>query len=330
MLPRLLDILDLAATGQGSDAALAWQLDASRLSEAHDRLLEWEAGGYHAASGVETFYHSVQDGELDDAVGAMIYYAWQAAFVARVFDDEALEPGIWRPYAESGVIRSLVRMLDGRGPDNPMDLASWVEQTQESVFFDDGRTQAIERSGTLAVEALSEALDALTATSSKPGEGGFGTDDMDAWLWGMRHMVRFESILATALGDDPLLRSLTRDFAINTGVLPLADDLALGDPRRDLEHFPRAGGPGSVDQAGHGFGLEDYSYGNGPAFRMVFSLGPDGVQGYNILPGGQSALVDSPHFADQAARWLGNQAVQIRYTLDEVLSGASARDRFEP
>ena len=74
-----------------------------------------------------------------------------------------------------------------------------------------------------------------------PGYGGYGTDDMDQWLWGLRHMAKFESLLAEAFGSDPTFAFLIEPFNINTDVLPLADDLSGDDPRRDLPWFPRHG-----------------------------------------------------------------------------------------
>jgi acyl-homoserine lactone acylase PvdQ len=63
---------------------------------------------------------------------------------------------------------------------------------------------------------------------------------------------------------------------------------------------------------------------------MVFALGPDGVDGLNILPGGQSALTDSPFFADQAASWLGNEAWPLRFAVSEVTAGATGREVLMP
>ena len=65
-------------------------------------------------------------------------------------------------------------------------------------------------------------------------------------------------------------------------------------------------------------------------FRMVISLGPDGVHGENILPGGQSARIDSPHFADQAAVWLGNDTWPLRFAVEDVVNFASHREAFVP
>jgi penicillin amidase len=102
------------------------------------------------------------------------------------------------------------------------------------------------------------------------------------------------------------------------------------DPRAELPWFPRPGDTESVDAANTGFNRGSFSYGSGPVFRMVFALGPTGVEGYNVLPGGQSALTDSPYFADQAALWLGNDAIKLRFTLEDKIAGATTREVLRP
>lgn len=331
ILPYLLAALDAAAAGSpgpsdAGQAAAAWQDDTARLSDARARLRAWADRGHRAASGVQTFYDEPDDDARADAVATMIYYAWQATFTGAVFDDEGLPDGVWRPSASSGVPRALHKLLGGRGAGNPGALASWVPATGESALFDTLGTEAVEGSELLMVRSLSDALSMLGGSSG----AGFGTDDPEAWLWGLRHVVRFESILAGFLGDQPLIAPLVRAFAITPEVLPLAELLPAGDPRRELDGFPRPGASGSVDAASQGYDPDDYSYASGPAFRMAFSLGPDGVEGYNVLPGGQSALTDSPHFADQAALWLGNEVVPLRFTLEAVKAGTEQRWTFTP
>ena len=52
-------------------------------------------------------------------------------------------------------------------------------------------------------------LDGLEAASRAPverGVGGFGTDEMAQWVWGLRHMVRIDSIIAPFLDDSPALQ----------------------------------------------------------------------------------------------------------------------------
>ena len=56
----------------------------------------------------------------------------------------------------------------------------------------------------------------------------------------------------------------------------------------------------------------------------------DGVEGRNVIPGGQSGITDSENFSDQAALWLANETVPVRYTVDEVLEGAVERITFTP
>ena len=143
-------------------------------------------------------------------------------------------------------------------------------------------------------------------------------------------MVRFDSILGEFLGDDPTYSFLTQQFAITPDTLPLASSIASDDPRADLPHFPRPGDNDAVDAANFGFGGRDFTYSSGPVFRMVISLGPYGVAGQNILPGGQSALTDSPHFADQAALWLGNESWPLRFSVEDVVAGATGREVFVP
>jgi penicillin amidase len=151
---------------------------------------------------------------------------------------------------------------------------------------------------------------------------------MSQWLWGLRHQVRFESILASQLPADAGLGFITDQFAISTDTLPLADALTAGDPRAGLRWFPRGGDNFSVDAASPGFSGTDFTYADGPVMRMVIALKDGRVWGQNIIAGGQSALVDSPYFADQAAKWLGNQTIPIRFHAEDVAAGATGREVY--
>lgn len=64
--------------------------------------------------------------------------------------------------------------------------------------------------------------------------------------------------------------------------------------------------------------------------RMVISLDGPVVKGLNIMPGGQSGLVESPHFSDQAALWLANKAEPMRFSAQDVKDGANGRELFRP
>ena len=143
-------------------------------------------------------------------------------------------------------------------------------------------------------------------------------------------MVRFDSVLAEFLGDDPTYAVLMEPFSITTEQLPLADDLSSDDPRSGLEHFPRHGDQFAVDAANPGLGGGDFIYGSGPVFRMVVSLSPNYTTGRNVIPGGASGRTDSPHFTDQAELWLANDTWQMRFELEDVLEGAVSRETYTP
>jgi len=336
-LPWLLEGIevgrDAAATGphpkDSVEARLAalYEADADRFDEVEERLMDWQAAGLRARSGVETFYDPLEPGDEEAAVATTLWHTWQSEFLRLTIDDEAF-PGVNYPTGDTGRTRLLTLMLEGRGPDNPEGMASWVKSTGESAYFDRFDTPEIETSHEVMLLSLSSALDALAAPNEEPGYGGFGTDDMSQYLWGLRHMVRFESLMVEAVGDDPALSFLLAPFHITPDRLPLADPLPSDDPRADLPWFPRHGDMLNVDAGNPGFGTTDHTYGSGPVFRMVIALGPDGAEGVNILPGGQSGLNDSEHFDDQAAAWLANETWPMHTTLDAVLADEQGVERF--
>jgi acyl-homoserine lactone acylase PvdQ len=132
------------------------------------------------------------------------------------------------------------------------------------------------------------------------------------------------------LGDDDTFASLVDQFNITPDRLPLMPGLAADDPRADLPHFPRPGDQFDLDAANPGLGLGDWTHGSGPVFRMVVALGPDGVRGQNIIPGGQSGRPAEPTFDDQVQKWLANETVPMRFLPAEVVAGATRLERFAP
>ncbi len=333
LAPALLGAIDAAreARAGGTEEAAAGRLialleaDESAIDEVYERVESWLAGGARAVSGVETFYDAPSEVDRTDAVATMIFHAWYRAYVQRTLYDEDMDFA-FDVDQRGTVLRALVRMVRGRGPGNPEGLASWSEDTEESVFFDVLGTEPVERSDEVALLALAQALEELRAAPRGAGRGGFGTEEMSEWLWGLRHLVVFDSILADYVSDLAGLELLLADFNITPRTLPLAETLEEGDPRRGLPWFPRSGGEMTVDAANVGFDPRDsYWYGSGAQMRMVLHMSEAGVRGVNVIPGGQSGLTDSPHFADQAALWLGNEAIPVHFGPDAVLGAAEWR-----
>jgi penicillin amidase len=342
-VPFLIDAIEVAKalaitadvkTPDGERLVKLYNANAARFQEAADRLKKWQAAGSPARSGVETFYHKPAPGDADHAVATLVFNAWFGRFADAVFNDEGL-PGVWEPWGNDARSRALTTMRLGRGPDNPQKLAAWNKDTGESAFFDVLQTPEVERSREVALQALAKALDFFEGPGKAGGQGGFGTKDMAKWLWGLRHGVHFDSILAQFFSGSAQFAPLAEQFSITPAVLPLADKFDKGDPRADLVVFPRAGDPFAVDAAG-GINTEKWSYGSGPVFRMAIALGHGGAgnapktDGVNVIPGGQSGLTDSKQFSDQAVLWLGNQAWPLRWDVNDVVAGAVAREVYMP
>jgi len=320
-----------AAASNGSSSSEADQRlaalytqDADALDEIESRLQAWAADDYPAENGVQTFYNTPDAQQIDDSIATTLFNTWLGKWGSLVFDDENLG-SIWKGGGTTGRVRALTMFLAGRGPDNPEHLASWNPDTQESAFFDILGTDTVETSDEVALMALLQALDFLRSdagTTDVRGTG-FGTADISQYKWGMRHQTRFESVLGDFVGGSSF-SFITDQFSISTDVLPLEGEAGT----EDLQWFPRPGDNLSVDAANNGWGT-DFTHGSGPVFRMVIELGPSGfVSGRNVLPGGQSALIDSPHFADQASLWLANQTVPLWLDVQDVAAHGVSRERF--
>ena len=331
----LLDAIDAARAvvgpgpGTSEERLQAIYLDdQERIDEVYDRIDAWAARGYEAASGVETFYHPTVDAEeLDDAVATMIFNVWIGDLVRDVLDDEGL-PSVWRGGGTAGRLRVLHRIFRDRGPGTD-GSAGWNPATEESIFFDDrGTVGTIEESEEMALGALVKALDFLASEPTGDAEGGFGTDDMSGWIWGYRHQAEFQSLVGAYI-DDPVIGSIFGPFGINTDDLPLGD-LQPGDPRHYLEWFPRPADNRCIDAANNGLSGRSFRHGSGPVMRMAFALGEGEIEGVNVIPGGQSGILDSDFYDDQLVRWLANEALPVPITVDEVVDAAVTRVTLHP
>ncbi len=212
--------------------------------------------------------------------------------------------------------------------------ATPFDKTGQSIFFDVLGTKDVETAQECALMALKETIDYLGSKSNGEGGGGYGTDDPKGWLWGLRHQAKFESTIGDFFDAAAGLSSLTDQFAITTDRLPLMSKLPKGDPRVFLKWFPRQGDAFAVDAAG-GTKHAASHYGSGPVFRMVIGMKRDKdgnpvVRGVNIVPGGQSGLIDSPFFDDQVKLWLANKTYPIRFHTAQVVEGATGREAFTP
>lgn len=339
---RLLDLLlvsiDRAEALNDTDAPLEpWEArlqaifnaQAGLIEEARSRLVAWREAGFDTPSGVETFYEIPVTADGPNAVATMIFNAWLPRVLQGTFGDEPMSAA-FRYNSARTRLRAMERFLRSRG-ENSESVASFNEATGESVFFDILDTPDVERSDEIVLTGLVDALVALSSAPTDGGKkGGFGTDNMAAWLWGLRHQVRFQSLLSDFIGESPAFAFLADSFSLMTDSMPLAEGMASGDPRKKLVWFPRGGDNYSVDAANPGFSGTDFTHGSGPAMRMVIALKDGKVWGQNIVPGGQSALLESPHHHDQTPLWLANQTVPFRFHAKDVVEGTVSMELLNP
>ncbi len=323
------DATDGKVDGTGGRRAALWVGSQARIEEARDRLSVWRDRDNIAHSGVESFYNDPSEDERADSVATMIFNAWMGRFQGAVWNDEGL-PGVFRPTGSYGSTRGLKTILDG--VDSAGNAVVSIDpETGESVFFDDlGTADWKETSSELALRELVNALDYLESNFTVDRTGGFGTTDMDQWRWGLKHFVKLENFVAREIGDDPLIDSIFEDLGVTTADIPLDDPPpTTGDYRLGLMGFPRPGDAFAIDAAG-GIGTTNYSYGSGPVMRMAFSMNPDGVEGVNVIPGGQSSDPFSPFHHDQARQWIANESSPVHFKVEDVVANALGRELLTP
>jgi len=315
--------------GSSDERLLAmYNARASEYDEVHTRLSAWADNDFWAHSGVETFYNpDVTDDMKANAVATMIWNTFMGDLYRESINDEGFRG--FRPTGGSGRTRIIKLMLNNRG-NNDDGLSSYNDVTGESAFWDHLDTPSvIEESDEIMLTALGKALDFLMSDGNGEGEDGFGTTDMDQWLWGLRHQAEFRSIVGGYI-DDPALSPILNGFSITTGRIPLADNLSGDDPRRELDWFPMDGDNLGVNGCNSGSSGRRFRCGAGGVMRQSFALGPDGVEGVDILPGGQSGLSESANYDDQIRLWLADEALPIHYKVEDVVANAQRRETFKP
>ncbi|MDP3276075.1 MAG: penicillin acylase family protein [Deltaproteobacteria bacterium] len=328
---RAREVLGGAAAANDGEtrASTLYGADRAAIDQALGRLQAWLTRGHVAESGVETFYHTPTADQRADAAATMIFNQFYRTLMAQTLGDEGIDEIL---DTDSRFLRgvTMVELLRNRR-SNPSMLASYDAARGESLFWDDVRTPVVERSDELIVKALATSLTTLRMPASAPGEGGFGTADQSQWLWGLRHQVALESIITAYAGGSIMgIEPLTAAQTINTRRLPLAPMLMPSDPRANLTWFPRPGDLYNVDASNPPSGGSSYVYRSGPVMRMVIELKDGRVRGQNVIPAGQSGQNNTNFFDDQARLWLGNRTLPLRYTVPEVTTNATGRERFSP
>ncbi len=282
------------------------------VAEAVTRIMAWD---YSSPTGIAAGYDPGDDpdnlpqpsaAEIEASVAATIWSAYRGQLTQNVVDATLANLGLGNflpgsREAYKGVYHLLQTFDQGQGVG-----ASGVD------FFHGppGLTPAEERDFVL-LQNLRAALDLLAGDELAPAFGN--STDQNDYRWGYLHRIVFDHLLGGPFS------------------IPSAGGFQhLGDA---LPGVARSGGYEAVDASSHSAradGLNDFMFGHGPARRFVGVLDPAGVQGHEVIPGGQSGVVVSPHYASQLGRWLTNDYHPMLLTPQAVLGDAAAVEVFVP
>ncbi len=301
------------ASAAGAPAKLQALAADAGVAEAVTRLMAWD---YSSPTGIKEGYDPGDDPDNLDSPSAEEIGHSVAATIWSVFRGQAVQSVIDGTLTAIGLGGDLL-------PDNRAAYSALAHHlstfgTQQGVgasgvnFFgaSPGLTPAESRDLAL-LASLRQALDLLASAEFAPAFGS--STNQDDYRWGYLHRIEFDHILG-----DP--------FSI-----PSAG--GFQDVAADLPGVARAGGYEAVDASRHSAradGLNEFMFGSGPARRFFGVHDPSGIQAEQIIPGGESGVVISPHYASQLGRWLTNDYHPLLLSADDVASDVVGQEGFEP
>ena len=251
-----------------------------KMSEIKELLENWTL---NAASGFEA-----QSGSVDavDSAATAVFNVWVTYLVEHALDEEGLGS-----IGDSLRSRLLLKMME-----NPEVMATYDANAGVSRLWDKRSTPDIVES---EAEIMMLALFDTVAWLSNPDKvgvsenGGFGTGDIDQWRWGLLHTLTLRHNLLSMYNVPP-----------------------------SSEHphgFPRPGDLFSVDASHPGMSGRNFRYSHGPAIRQVMRM-TEPVWRTNVIPGGQSEAVTSPHYRDQMDLWWQNKTAEMPFVVEAVVT----------
>ncbi|MCP4654473.1 MAG: penicillin acylase family protein [bacterium] len=301
------------ASAAGAPAALQELAADAGVAEAIGRLAAWD---YSTPTGIAEGYDPGDDpnnlpapsaDEIASSVAATVYSAWRGQMVRSVIDGTLTNLGLgdYLPGSVSAH-RALLHHLMSFDANQGIG-ASGVD------FFvaGEGALSPEQERDLILLDNLRAALDLLAGDEFGPAF--HNSTDQDDYRWGYLHRIVFDHLLG-----DPFNVPAAGGF----------DHVAA-----DLRGVARAGGFEAVDASSHSAradGVNDFMFGAGPVRRFVGVLDPAGIEADQILPGGQSGVVVSPHYASQLGRWLTNNYHPVRLLAGDVMADAVVQQPFDP
>jgi len=309
LVPFILDAFE-NGNRDGAHPLHAFLAADSRVVEAVERLQVWK---FTTPTGIPEGYDAdVDKNDIDASVAATIYSVWRGTMVANSIDatlDAFGGASMPRPAKREEVVTALRHLLERDG----------VGVSGLNFFNVGGVDDPAVRRDILVLASLSDALDLLASSEFEPAF--HGSTDQDDYRWGRLHRIVLRHPLETIEGD----------FNVPPGF-----NMFPG-PLTDLAGIPVDGGFETVDEAppvdANNIRVNDSDsmmFDFGPTGRFVAELGPRKVKAETSLPGGESALPDSPFYLNLLEPYLRNETFKLRASSHAVKGSAYSTHKFVP
>ncbi|GAA0704322.1 penicillin acylase family protein [Dokdonella soli] len=315
----------LAAYGNAT-AGGAWQPLAAlatdpRIGAAITRLQAWD---FSTPTGIQQGYDpgdnplalpTPTQAEADASVAATLWAMWRSYALQNTIDASLTKVGLqnYLP-GDSDAFTGFKFMLDnftglqGKGASG---IAFFHPASVPA-----GAPNAAAARDYVLLSSLGQALDRLASTALTPAFGG--STNLADYRWGQLHRIVFDHPLGGPFSI-PGQNGATSPYGYM--------DLASG-----LPGMARGGAWQTVNVGDHGLraiGANDFMFGSGSARRFVGEMLP-AIAANEVIPGGNSAVIGSPFYADQLPLWLTNQYHALPIAASVAISQSGSTLTFTP
>lgn len=222
-----------------------------------------------------------------DSAAPVAFHTWLGWLFRAVFEDETF-PELFDDLSNDYVnmlCRPLIFFLD-----ETRDTIDEIEAGQATFpsasllnYFDNQDTDVLETRDEVLLRSFTDAVNHLLLTRGP----------ISTWRWGDVHTITFNDKVGDYLPE------------ASTGPFEMDGALFTVDP---AEFRVTAGGlvSNSFDITG------------GPSQRTIYTVKPDGIEIWDVQPGGSSERPGDPHFMDQAPLYIDNEYYKRAFTRAEV------------
>ena len=316
ILPYLLAAYD-DATAEGAWSQLAGLAADPRIGEAIARLRAWD---YSNPTGIQAGFDPGDNplalpvpgqAELDASVAATLYATWRSFALHNTIDATLTAVGL-QNYLPGGsdALNGLKFLLDA------FPVLQGHGASGLPFFNAPGAPDPASARDFVLLYSLENALDQLASPAMAPAFGG--STNLADYHWGRLHRIVF----AHPLGG-PFSIPGQDGFTSPYGILDLSPD---------LPGIARGGAWQVVDVADFNLrakGPNDFMFSHGPARRFVGEMSST-ISASEVIPGGNSAVLGSVHYADQLPLWLSNLYHPLAIPVAAAAKAATSEVDFHP